>query len=298
MGLLQRFQSFWECLGGVRGSEGRALSQKLSPWLNFLNFSFYVRNQACQGPGPLTLPPNNPAPIECSLLRSPTLLPYQTQTGLSSDTGMTDDVESLARGYWGVKECKERNSQILTPTPHLLKLCHKFCSEIPFHQSIKRGRNHCGSSEEGSRRTSFRVAFIQETPTTRPAEAMWFPLACYSQKSSVYLRSAYAPSCKYVLSVWPLFLDCNFMRVGHLSHRIFCPPCQEPSKAWKVFAKWVTNHKECLEMKELKSRAEIRNKIFKSRIRSFLPGNQLWSSKQQTGLWYPRCPMNVYVDQS
>lgn len=234
---------------------------------------------------PLNSPSQQPCPIPATSSH-PTRLPNTDMPVFLHRS----DWRCRKPSPWGVEGRKGRNSQIPTPTPHFLKLCHKFCSGIPFHQSIKRGRNHCGSSEGALLELHLESPSYrgdqQHAPQRRPrgspglllTEVLWVSV------------SASTPSCKYVLSVWPLFLDCNFVRAGHVSHRIFCLQCQEPYKAWKVFAKWVTNHKKCLEMKELKCCAEIRNTFFKSRIISFLPRNQLWSSKRQTGLWYPRCP--------
>lgn len=132
MGLLQRSQSFWECLGGVRGSEGRALSQTLSPWLNFLDLSSYLRNQAFQGPGPLTLPPNHPAPVECSPLTfsHPTPLPNtDTPVFLHRSDWRCRKPSPWVLGGWGVQ-----GEKFSDPNPH--SPFNKIVSQILFWDSF------------------------------------------------------------------------------------------------------------------------------------------------------------------
>lgn len=279
---------------------GKSPESDTKPWAQFSGSLILREEPGLARSRPLNSPSQQPSPDRVfPTYILPLYPPSKHRHACLLTTGLTDDVESLASEYWGVERFKGRSSQIPTSTPHLLKLDHKFGSGIPLHQSIKQVRNHCGSLEEGSPRTSFWVAFIQRTTTTCPAKkSMWFPLGSCSQKSSVCLRSAYTSSWKCVLHVWLLFLDCNFLRAGHMPQRIFCLQCQEQYKAGKVSAKRVNNHKKCLEMKELKSCANIKNKFFKSIIISFLPKISCGAVSSRQGCATQGVQMNVYVDQS
>lgn len=106
----------------------------------------------------------------------------------------------VGEGGVGGGERGWRSSQIPSLTMNFLKLCYKFCSGFPFHQSERGGGIHCASSEEGLPRPSSSVAFILRTSTTFSTKnATWFSFCCCLHKIHLCkLKCAYTRHCNYV----------------------------------------------------------------------------------------------------